>query len=197
MRIVRRDPADPRTDGENHLDHLVQRGLVACRTKRAMILFLLDRLEGRRGIQHASTAWAQHVPRHVEQADPRSMQQHGDRGLLAQIEPGGEVERIDAAERSVLAFEDKVFERGDRVRVGRTAKSREQGFGFAHETKPSRTVEIREQAATRAFEGCVPCRTSAQAQGDRAKRKDSRPAPGLRPSPACGAALLMRLCQVV
>ena len=55
--------------------------------------------------------------------------------LLAQIEPGGEVERIDAAKRSVLAFEDKVFERGDRVRVGRAAKNREQGFGFVHENK--------------------------------------------------------------
>ena len=65
------------------------------------------------------------------------MQQHGDRGLLAEIELGGEVERIDAAERSVLAVEDKVLERGDRVRVGRAAKNREQGFGFAHETEPS------------------------------------------------------------
>ena len=56
------------------------------------------------------------------------MQEHGDRGLLAQIESGGEVERIDAAERSVLAFEDKVFDRGDRVRVGRAAKRPRTGF---------------------------------------------------------------------
>jgi hypothetical protein len=137
MRIVRSDPADPRTHGENHLDHLVQRGFVACSTKRAMVFFLLDRLEGGRGIQHTCAARAQHVPRHVEQADPRSMQEHGDRRLLAQVESGGEVERIDAAERSVLAFEDKVFDRGDRVRVGRVAKSREQGFRFVHETDRS------------------------------------------------------------
>ena len=63
------------------------------------------------------------------------MQQHGDRGLLAQIESGGKVERIDAAERSVVAFEDKVFERGDRVRASRAAKGREQDFGFVHGDK--------------------------------------------------------------
>ena len=97
VRVVRPNPAHPGTDGENHLDHLVQRRLVAGRTGCAVIVFLADRLQGRRGIQHAAATGAQHVPGHVEQTDPRGLEQHGDRGLLPQTELSGEFQRVDVA----------------------------------------------------------------------------------------------------
>ena len=85
MRIVRRDPAHARVDGEGDLDHLVEGRLVAGRAEGAVVVPLLHRLERRAGVEHAAAARAQHVPRQLEDAQARGVQERRDRLLL--VEP--------------------------------------------------------------------------------------------------------------
>ena len=75
MRVVRRDPAHARADGEGDFDHLVERRLVAGGAQRAVIFVLVHGLERRVGVEHAAAARAEHVPRHFEQAEPGRMQE--------------------------------------------------------------------------------------------------------------------------
>src|SRR3546814_11880499 len=56
VRIVGGDETHARGDGEGHLDHLVQRRLVAGGAERAGVLFGLHRLQRGVGVKHAAAA---------------------------------------------------------------------------------------------------------------------------------------------
>ena len=78
IRIVGGDAADARADREDDLDHLVQRRLVAGGTERTIVETFVDGLEAGIGAEHAAAAGAEHVPRHLEQAEPGGVQEGGD-----------------------------------------------------------------------------------------------------------------------
>ena len=130
IRIVPRDPAHARAYGEHDLDHLVQRRLVAASTQRAVVFIVVDRLQRRAGFQHAAAAGAQHVPGHVEDAEPRRMQERGDGVLLVEVIGFGEVEHIEPAQGAVAALRDQPFDRLRRLRGRRSAAGRRTGPRF-------------------------------------------------------------------
>ena len=66
--VVRRDPAHPGADREGHLDHLVERRLVAGGAEGAAVLAPVHGLQRRARVEHAAAARAQHVPGQLEDA---------------------------------------------------------------------------------------------------------------------------------
>ena len=130
--IMRGDPADPRTDGEGDVDHLVERRFVGIGAERADIFVPLDGLQRRVGVEHAAAARAKHVPGYVEHADARRMQEGRDRAFLVEAVPGRKRQRIDAAKLMVLAFGDKPLDCVDHATVGGLPQQRKNILGFAH-----------------------------------------------------------------
>ena len=76
--IMRGDAANARVDRERDLDQLVERRFVIGRAKRAIIVGVTEGLQGRARLEHAAASRAQHVPRHVEQSEPRRMDEAAD-----------------------------------------------------------------------------------------------------------------------
>ena len=99
--IVGGDAAHPRAHREGDLDHLVERRLVAARAQSAGIFLVIDGLERRAGIEHAAATGTEHVPRQFEQAEPRGMEERGERALFIEAVLGGEIERVDAAQLAI------------------------------------------------------------------------------------------------
>jgi hypothetical protein len=129
---VSRDLARAWIDREGDLDHLVESRFIGGRTQRAIILVVIEGLEGRAGLQHSAAAGAQHIPRQVEQTEARGVQKRGD-GLFV-IEPmhGGEIEDVDPAQRAIAAVAHQPLYRIDGRPVGELANHVEQRPGFAH-----------------------------------------------------------------
>ncbi len=132
VRIVRRNPAHARADGEGDLDHLVERRLVGLRTQRAVVGLLVHRLELQAGVEHAAAAGAQHVPVQLEQAEPRGVQEGADDFFFVETALGGKCQHVDAAQMPVLAVADQRLDRGENIRIGRIAKRAEQGLRVVH-----------------------------------------------------------------
>ena len=63
----------------------------------------IEGLQGRGRFEHAAAAGTEHVPGHVEDAEPRRMDERADRRFLVEAVRGGEGERVDAVERPVRA----------------------------------------------------------------------------------------------
>ena len=124
--IVRRDPAHARAHGEAHLDHVVERRLVVEVAERAIVFVGTHALERGVGVEHAAAARAQHVPRHVEQADLRGVQERRDRPLFVEAFAPGEVEHVDASELSIRRIADQPLDGGHAIGVGRLLQDREQ-----------------------------------------------------------------------
>ena len=131
MRIVRRDPAHARADGEGDLDHLVERGLVAAGAERAVVILFVHGAELLVGVEHAAAAGAQHVPAQFEQAEPRGVQEAADGLFLVEPALFGKVQHVDAAQRPILAVADQRFDRGGDLGIGGIAERAEQGLGLA------------------------------------------------------------------
>ena len=52
--------------------------------------------------------------------------------LLVKIGTGGEIERVDAAERVIRRLPDQLFDRIRHIRVSGVSQRREESFGLAH-----------------------------------------------------------------
>ena len=126
------DLAQPRTHGEGDLHHVVEGRLVGGGAEGAFIFRLVEGLQRGVGVEHAATAAADDVPGHLEEADPRRMQQGGDEALL--LDPGfrREVEGVDLVERVIGRIADHLLDRCDGIGIGRLPQDSEQGCGFAH-----------------------------------------------------------------
>ena len=124
--IVRRDPAHARAYREADLDHVVERRLVVEVAERTIVFAGTHALERGVGVQHAAAARAQHVPRHVEQADLRGVQERRDRPLFVEAFAPGEIEHVDATELSIRRIPDQPLDGGHAGGVGRLLQDREQ-----------------------------------------------------------------------
>ncbi len=134
--IVAGDAAHPRAHREGHLDHLVERRLIARGAQRAGIFVVIDGLERRAGIEHAAAAGAEHIPRQFEQAEPRGVQERGDGAFFVEAVLGGKIEHIDAAEIAIGRVAHRALDRGDAIGIGRLPQHIEESFGFAHRLNP-------------------------------------------------------------
>ena len=129
---MRSDSAHSPADRERDLDHLVERRPVAGRAQCAVVFLLVDALQCRAGIEHATAAGAQHVPRQLEHSEARGMQKGCNGALL--IDPGSarEIDHIDAAEVAIGRVPHQLLDRPSGFEVGRLPQEREQIAGFAH-----------------------------------------------------------------
>ena len=109
IRIVAGDAPHPRADRECNLDHFVERRLVAAGAKSAGIFLVIDGFERRAGIEHATAAGTEHVPRQFEQTEPRGMKKSG---------------QLRSSSRPLLAAKVSVLMRqSSRSGASRTARS--------------------------------------------------------------------------
>ena len=132
IRIVAGDAAQPRAHGEGDFDHFVERGLVVGGAQRAGIFVVVDGLERRAGVEHAAAGGAKHVPRQFEQAEPRGVQECGDRAFFVEAVLAGEVEHIDAAQFAIRRVADGALNRGDAIGIGRLPQHIEESFAVVH-----------------------------------------------------------------
>lgn len=126
------DGAHPRADGERHLHHLVQGRFVAGRAERAQVLVLVHRLQRGVGMEHPAAARAEDVPRHLEQPQPRAVQEGVQRLLRRHPVARREVQGIDAVQVRVLPLPHQLFERRHHPGVRRLPQYAEPCFRFAH-----------------------------------------------------------------
>ena len=126
---MRANAAHTRADREGDLDEIVDGRLVAGGAQRAIVIVMSQRFQRRVRIEHTAAARAQHVPAHIEQAEPRGMQESGDHLLL--VEPGSvrEIEQVDAVEIAILTVSDQLLHGIDDGRVGRLSEDCELGLG--------------------------------------------------------------------
>ncbi len=61
----------------------------------------IEGLQGRGRFEYAAAAGTEHVPGHLEDAEPRRMDERTDHRFLVEAVRGGEGERVDAVERPV------------------------------------------------------------------------------------------------
>ena len=132
VRIVRRDFPRARRDGERHLHHLVEIRLVAGGAERAGVVLAVHRFQRLRSVEHAAAAGAEHVPRELEQSQPRRMQEGRDHALLIEPAGGRKVEHVEPAQRRVRGLVDEPFDRRRRRRIRRLPQHREQRPRLAH-----------------------------------------------------------------
>ena len=135
--IVSRDSAHLRADGEGDLHHLVQRRLIAGGAERALVVLLVHVSQGRSRVEHAAAAGTQDIPRQLENANARGVQERGDHSLFVQAALRCEIEDVDAAKFVIRRVPDQCFHGSDRFRVGRLSHDAEQALGarFAHGAK--------------------------------------------------------------
>ena len=119
---MRGDFANPGAYGETHLDHFVQRGFIACGAKRTVVFLLVHSLERGAGVEYATAARTQQIPRHFKQSQPCAMQECGNRQFLVEIVGCGKIKDVDAIERAVRAFPHQAFDRLRHRRVGGLAQ---------------------------------------------------------------------------
>ena len=101
--IVGRDPTDLRIDGEGDFDEFVERWRVVRGAEGTHVFGTVERLERGPGFENAAAAGTEHVPGHVEEADPGGVHQRADHQLFAELMLRGEGERIDAAVKHEIA----------------------------------------------------------------------------------------------
>src|SRR5262249_10213097 len=101
----------------------------------ACIFLAIEGLERRTGLEHAAAAGTEYVPRQLEEAKPRRVQERSDHPLFIKTMLGGERERIDAAELAVGRVAHCPLDLGDTFGVGRLPQDAEKGFGFAHRSR--------------------------------------------------------------
>jgi hypothetical protein len=145
--IVGGDPAHARGNGERHLHHLVQRGLVTGGAQRAAVGLLAHGLERGVGVQHASAARAEHVPRHLEQTEAGGVQEAADHPVLVEAVLPGEVEDVDAVELEVLALGDEALDGRRHLGIGGPPQHVEERLGSAHVLAVSPRIRSRHNPA--------------------------------------------------
>src|SRR5512139_1543 len=84
MGIVGRDSPQARADRKGDFDHFVECRFITGSGERAVVGLLVHGPERVGGIEHAATARTENVPGQLEQPEPRSVQETGDRLFLAQ-----------------------------------------------------------------------------------------------------------------
>ena len=136
--IVGGDPADAGADRERHLDHFVERRLISGGAEGAVVFCLIDRFQRGAGIEHAAAARAEHVPGHVEQAQPRRMQESRGHLLIGEAVACRESQGIDAIEIGVDPLANQGLDgRGD-LWLGGTTQDLEQRRLITHGHPPRR-----------------------------------------------------------
>jgi hypothetical protein len=130
--IVGGDAAHARIDGERHLDMAVERGLAIRRAERAEIFRPVERLQRRRGLQHAAAAGAKRAPRHVEQPQMGGAHQGAHRRILVEPMLGGEGERVDARQPRIRRGLNLAFQRGGGLGLSGFGQQRPQRVCVGH-----------------------------------------------------------------
>jgi hypothetical protein len=129
--VVCGDATNARADGECHLDHLVKSRLVAGRAQAASVDVVVDGLEAGVGAEHTAAAGAKYVPRHLEDAETRGVQEGGNGVVLGEAPPPGEVKDVDAVEFAVVCRRaTSALHRRDDLRFRCAAQDRETGTRF-------------------------------------------------------------------
>ena len=136
---MRGDLAEPWADGEGDLHHIVERGLIGGGAEGAFVFRLIEGLQRRIGVEHPGAAAADDIPGHLEQAEPRRMQEGGDEALLVDPFLGRESQGVDLVERVIGRVADHALDHGDGTGVRGLLQDGEEGLSFAH---PWRLPEI-------------------------------------------------------
>src|SRR5208337_3614317 len=102
------------------------------RAEPARVFGAVERLQRGAGFENAAAAGTEHVPRHVEEADPGGVHQRADHWLFAKFVLGGEGERIDAAERAVRSGFYRRLQRIGDGRVGSLLQKFPERLRFSH-----------------------------------------------------------------
>jgi hypothetical protein len=131
VRVVVRDAPQAGADGEAHLDHLVEPGLVSARAEAALV-FVANGVQRPAGAEHSAAPGAQEVPRHLEQPELRGVDERVDGAIL--VEPVGRRpgEHVEAKELAVAGLLRGALDGPDDDGVGRLAQSRESRIRVAH-----------------------------------------------------------------
>ena len=130
--IMRADAADSRINRERDLDQLIESRFVILHAERTEIVVAIEGLQGRGRFEHAAAARTEHVPGHVEEAEPSRMDERADHRLLVEPALGGEGERVDAVQRSVRSGFDGGFQRGGDRRLRRLPQEFPERRCFSH-----------------------------------------------------------------
>jgi hypothetical protein len=118
-----------------NVDHFIECVLIAGGAQRAGVLRPVDGFQRRTRVEHAATTGAQYIPRQLEQAQARGVQERGNHALLVQSGLGGKVERIDSAQLTIGCVADQRLDGGHDLGIGRLPQGAEQGWCFAHKKR--------------------------------------------------------------
>jgi hypothetical protein len=99
--------------------------------KDALIFGLPYPLKRRARIEHAPASGTQNVPRHIENAESRTVQKSCNHIFFIESMPGGKGESVNTAKIAVRAVPDELFDRTHRFRFRRLSQSIEESVGFA------------------------------------------------------------------
>src|SRR5947207_11790130 len=127
---MRRDSPHPRTDGERDLDHLVQGRFTPSGAKDTSVFGLSYGLKRGAGIENAAASGTKDVPRHIENAESRAVQESRKHIILIEPVPGGKGKGVDAAKLAVRRVLDQLFNRTHRFRLCRLPQSTEVILSF-------------------------------------------------------------------
>jgi len=128
---VRGDSPHPRTDGKRDLDDFVERRFAILSAKDARVFSLLYGLKRRARIEDATASGTEDVPRHIENAESRAVQESSDHVILIELVLGGKREGIDSAKLTVRCVLDELFDRAHWLRLRRLSQKSEETFGFS------------------------------------------------------------------
>ncbi len=127
---------------------LIESRFVILDAERTKIVVAIEGLQGRGRLEHAAAARTEHVPGHVEEAEPRRMDERADHRLLVEPALGGEGERVDAVQRLVRSGFDGGFQRVGDVRMTRMALGgrRDDRIGLRRQKAEELVIAINRRA---------------------------------------------------
>jgi hypothetical protein len=111
-----------RTHRESHLNHLIERWLVARRTQQTIIFFTVKSPQRGAGVEDPAASGAQHVPRQFEQTKTGGVKERGDSLLFIETALGGEIEHVYAAQFAIACLAHRMLNGSGTVRVSGLAQ---------------------------------------------------------------------------
>ena len=132
VRAVAGDAADAGVDGKGDLDQFIQRRRIIGGAERAVVFGPHHGFQRGIGVQHPAAAGTQHVPRQIENAQRRRVQEPGDGALRVQRATQRKGGHVHAQEIAVVAVAEQCFDGVRHVRIRRLPQQPEQRIGLGH-----------------------------------------------------------------
>jgi hypothetical protein len=87
-------------------------------------------LKRRARIENAAASGTKDVPRHIEKAESRAVQESANHIVLIEPVPGGKGEGVDTAKLAIRRVVDELFDRTHRFRLRRLSQSTKEILSF-------------------------------------------------------------------